>query len=216
MRKVLVTVMGITKATKPCARSLTIARRVVVITAASALLAVLAVLPVLPSSTAQAAYVTPCVNPCFMYNRFQENIGGEILGPFWASASTPNEQHGDQIIGSLNNGFVWQWVNEDANIWGQMWVNSAGTLCWDLDPSNGYVYIESCQASDHNEWFAFVTCPGGSYCIKNYTETTEPNLSADDSGPVYFSDATNDTNEWLVFVSAGLKTGISARAPSSR
>jgi hypothetical protein len=113
--------------------------------------------------------------------------------------------HGTELKGSEKDVTLYQWVDEDAEIWGIMKV---GGLCW--DENTGHVYIESCLPGNHNEWFAFESCPnsGGPYCIKNYVVGTGKNLAvADDGNPLAFSDLTNAASQWNV--AHDLQVGIS-------
>jgi hypothetical protein len=197
MRTVLAAVMRQSVAAKTFAHSLAIAKRVAVVTAAGALLA--AVLPVLQSSTALAgtetprSYETPCAITCFLVN----GVGLGIIGT----------GHGAKLTGSGKDADDYQWVDEDDEIWGLM---KTGNYCW--DESGGNVYIESCQSGDHNEWFAFESCPtsSGPYCILNYAVGTAKYLAvAGASDPLTFSDLKNTASEWGSYHDIGMHAGIS-------
>jgi hypothetical protein len=189
MADLLAALMRMGAVMKTRARSLTAAKRVAAVMAAGALLAVL---PVLPSGTALAAYATPCASVCYLGNLYVTPETPDGLGLVGVT-------HGSQLSGNTLVGDYYYWTNEDSNIWGLMHVNEDSSLCWNYVPAQEEVYIDSCETTDHNEWFAFVTCPGGTYCIKNYTLGTDPNLSADNTGPAYFYPALNDTSEWNVY-----------------
>jgi hypothetical protein len=199
MRDVLAAVMRESVATKTFAHSLAIVKRVAVVTAAGGLLA--AVLPVLQSSTALAgtyetpqAYETPCAITCFLINE----AGLGIVG----------SGHGTELKGSeTGTAGSYTWVDEDEEIWGIM---KAGNYCW--DENSGHVYIETCLDGNHNEWFAFETCPnsGGPYCIQNYVLGTGKNLAvAIDGNPLTFSDLKNSASEWGAYYDPAARAGIS-------
>jgi hypothetical protein len=131
--------------------------------------------------------------PDVLFGCLLENFDGLYIDGF---------THGGTVYTSFAPDGAYQWVQEYGR-WGWMvsLVDGQPGECW--NESGGKVYIDGCRVDDGNEYWEFVPCPSSTYCIKNYTETTKLNLSADRyDGDVYFSDGVNNTSEWTVWEGA--------------
>jgi hypothetical protein len=158
------------------------------------------------SSPALAAS-NPCAGKCIAENLYTDSDLG--VHGLWIFGDT----HGDSLVGSNTEATVYKWVNEDDETWGLM--EGSDDLCWNY--AGGYVYMDSCQPKDHNEWFWFDETPGGFWLIKNYTLGTGHNLAADWAEerpePVYFTPGVNDTSTWAA---GPLKEGTADASGVSR